>query len=255
MNTQWLLSKWGECMLKSCAWSKMMVFQCACVGKQWQTGSPLREVLFCGRGGMPENPSLLLASNISWEKQLETKSRAEPWIFKGTLGTFQFGLSSLGAQDTKDPTFEVNSIVSFGLCCLTSQSSKSICVTFIILKSFLCLFPPYFFFFCPISDSKLFKRMHCLNSFSSAQHKFFVALHPGNSLKTFNFLFEHSLLSYGTPLPFLESHTLWSLPFKPFKDHYGCHLRCCVQGFLPDPECRKPPASSASEFPKWKTSA
>ena len=147
MNTQWLLSKWGECMLKSCAWSKMMVFQCACVGKQWQTGSPLREVLFCGRGGMPENPSLLLASNISWEKQLETKSRAEPWIFKGTLGTFQFGLSSLGAQDTKDPTFEVNSIVSFGLCCLTSQSSKSICITFIILKSFLCLFPPYFFFF------------------------------------------------------------------------------------------------------------
>ena len=97
-----------------------------------------------------------LLGKVAWNG----KSRAEPWIFKGTLGTFQFGLSSLGAQDTKEPTIEVNSIVSFGLCCLTSQSSKSICTTFIILKSFLCLFPPCFF--SPISDSKLFKRMHWL---------------------------------------------------------------------------------------------
>lgn len=132
-----------------------------------------KEVLFCVKGRIAKNPSLLLVSKLPWEEELETWSiLTKPWMFRRTHGTSQFGLSSLGARQTRQPRVEVGLNLSFFLSYVVWHHNLQVQPTLLPLLSYpFCAYSLIF----PMLDSKLLAGIHCLvisipisNSLSSA---------------------------------------------------------------------------------------
>lgn len=118
-----------------------------------------------------ENPSLFLVSNALGKSSLKPEQTGQAIIFRETHSTSQFGPSSLGAQETRQPRIGAEINLSF-LSCVVWHHNPQIQPT--LLTLFSNPFCAYSLIFLML-DSNLLEELHCpvilvliSNSFHSA---------------------------------------------------------------------------------------